>query len=193
MVMRQLAITLLFIAFRSVSVAQTDWPIYGHDPGGLQDSPLKQIDTKNVAKPQIAWSYDTRPAAVPESDGVEAKPAPRNRASQATPLVVGGMLYLSTPYGHVVAMEPETGKKIWEYESELTPSGRGISYWPGDATLPAQIVVATMNGFLFTLNAKTGKLTITFGDNGKVNLKNGVSDNFPRGRYGMSSPAAIYK
>src|ERR1700730_7478215 len=103
MVMRQLAITLLFIAFRSVSVAQTDWPIYGHDPGGLQYSPLKQIDTKRVNKLQIAWSCDTRPAAVPASEGVEAEPAPRNRASQATPLMVGGVLYLSTPYGRVVA------------------------------------------------------------------------------------------
>jgi quinoprotein glucose dehydrogenase len=103
------------------------------------------------------------------------------------------MLYLSTPYGHVVALEPETGKRIWEYESEYTPSGRGIAYWPGDASLPAQIVVATMNGYLFTLNAKTGKLTTTFGDNGRVNLKAGVADKFPRGRYGVSSPPAIYK
>src|SRR6185369_15507261 len=53
--------------------------------------------------------------------------------------------------------------------------------------------VATMNGYLFTLNAKTGKLTTTFGDNGRVNLKAGVADRFPRGRYGVSSPPAIYK
>ena len=109
--------------------AQSDWPVYGHDPGGLQYSPLKQIDTKNVTKLQIAWTYDTRPPAVPASEGVAAKPAPRNRASQATPLMVGGVLYLSTPYNRVIAMEPETGKKIWEYESEYTPSGRGITYW----------------------------------------------------------------
>jgi quinoprotein glucose dehydrogenase len=192
--MRPLTIALLFFGCLPAGVAQTDWPTYyGHEPSGNQYSPLKQIDTKNVVKLQIAWTYDTRPAAVPAAEGVEAKPAPRNRASQATPLMVGGMLYLSTPYGHVVALEPETGKKIWEYESEYTPSGRGIAYWPGDATLPAQIVVATMNGYLFTLNAKTGKLTTSFGDNGRVNLKAGVADKFPRGRYGVSSPPAIYK
>ena len=50
-----------------------------------------------------------------------------------------------------------------------------------------------MNGYLFTLNAKTGKLTTTFGDNGRVNLKAGVADKFPRWRYGVSSPPAIYK
>jgi quinoprotein glucose dehydrogenase len=191
--MRTLGTLPVTIAITATAFAQTDWPTYLHDSGGMLYSPLKQIDTTNAAKLQIAWTYDTRPPAVPASEGVEAKPAPRNRASQATPLVAGGIMYLSTPYGRVVALEPETGKKIWEYESELTPSGRGINFWPGDETLPAQIVVATMNGFLFTLNAKTGKLTTTFGDNGRVNLKNGVADAFPRGRYGVSSPPAVYK
>src|SRR5260370_35719567 len=113
-----LCITLLYIPFVPFGAAQTDWPTYGHDSGGLQYSPLKQIDTKNVGKLQIAWTYDTRPAAVPAAEGVEAKPAPRNRASQATPLMAGGMLSLSTPYRHVVALEPETGQKIGEYESD---------------------------------------------------------------------------
>jgi glucose dehydrogenase len=185
------AITLILLAL--TAYAQNDWPSHGHDPGMLQYSPLKEIDTRNVSKLQIAWTYDTKPPAVPASEGKDAQPAPRNRASQATPLMVGGIVYLSTPYNRVVALEPETGKKIWEYESQYTPSGRGITYWPGDATLPAQIVVGTMNGWLFTLNAKTGTLTKSFGDNGLVNLKNGVADNFPRGRYGMSSPGVIYK
>ena len=202
--MRILTITLLTSAVASVGGAQTDWPIYGHDPGGLQYSPLKAIDTRNVSKLQVAWTYDTRPAdlttppppaGAPQSpaEGAPARPArPRNRASQATPLVVDGMLYLSSPYNRIVALDPETGKKIWEYESDSTPSTRGISYWGGDKTLPPQIIVGTMNGWLFTLNAKTGKLTTSFGDNGKVNLKTGISDHFPNGRILMSTPAAIY-
>src|ERR1041384_3029139 len=102
--MRLIPIALSCILFGSFGAAQTDWPTYGHDPGGLGFSPLRQIDTKNVAKLQIAWTYDTRPAAVPASEGVEAKPAPRNRASQATPLVAGGLFYLSSPYGRIVAL-----------------------------------------------------------------------------------------
>src|ERR1044071_3358185 len=131
--MRLLPFILLCTAFAPSGAAQTDWPTYGHDPGGLGFSPLKQIDTRTAGKLQMAWPYDARPAAVPASEGVESKPAPRNRASQATPLVVGGILYLSTPYGRVVALEPETGKEIWRYESEYTPSGRGVSYWAGAA------------------------------------------------------------
>jgi glucose dehydrogenase len=200
--MRIPIIILLAAAVASVAAAQTDWPIYGHDPGGRQYSPLKEIDTSNVSKLTVAWTYDTRPAVVPTpsntaQSSAEASPArpapPRNRASQATPLVVGGMLYLSSPYNRIVALEPEMGKKIWEYESDATPSTRGIAYWGGDKTLPPQIVVGTMSGSLFTLNAKTGKLTTTFGDNGKVNLKNGIADDFPNGPILMSTPAAVFK
>jgi quinoprotein glucose dehydrogenase len=169
---------------------QTDWPTYGHDPGGLQYSPLKQINTGNVAKLQVAWTYDIRPK--PDVADVGATP-PRNRASQSTPLVVGNVMYLSTPYSHVMAMEPETGKVIWDYKCAYTPSGRGIAYWPGDGALPPQIVFGTMNGWLFALNARTGQPVPGFGDEGKVNLRVGVADHFPKGRYGMSSPPAIYK
>jgi quinoprotein glucose dehydrogenase len=92
-----------------------------------------------------------------------------------------------------VALEADTGKMIWDYESDSAPSTRGIAYWPGDKDVPPQIVVGTMNGWLFTLNAETGKLNPGFGNEGKVNLKQGVADKFPRAHYGMSSPPAIYK
>src|SRR5258706_13014960 len=97
------AITLL-VSAASLAGAQTDWPIYGHDPGGLQFSPLKEIDTRNVSKLQVAWTYDTRPpvtppaAVTPPAEGAPRLALARNRASQATPLMVGGMLYLSSPY-----------------------------------------------------------------------------------------------
>lgn len=260
--------SLLSLTLIAAAYAQTDWPRYGHDAGGTQYSPLKQIDTKNVHKLQVAWTYDTRPAtasaaqgggapaggpAVPGSVaaggpgrgaqdggasaaqgagavGAQAGAAqnggtpasalsapasvpadgpgpaaaggpaggrgaqPRNRASQATPLVVGGIMYLSTPYNHVVALEPETGKKIWDVELEYTPSTRGIAYYPGgDGGLPPQLLVGTMNGFLLALNARTGEPMLEFGERGKINLKQGVGDNFPNGRLGVSSPGVIYK
>lgn len=116
----------------AIAAAQSpiDWPYYGHDPGGSQYSPLKQINTGNVNKLRVAWTYDTRPefspiltpsapaansssGSTPPSEPPRRTPA-RNRASQSTPLVVGGVMYLSTPYGHVVALDAETGKKIWE-------------------------------------------------------------------------------
>ena len=63
--MRVLTSFLWLTAMIRIAAAQTDWPIYGHDPGGLQYSPLKQIDATNVNKLQVAWTYDTRPATAP--------------------------------------------------------------------------------------------------------------------------------
>jgi quinoprotein glucose dehydrogenase len=215
--MRTLVKTLLFTAALRIAIAQTDWPIYGHDPGGLQYSPLNQINTRNVTRLQVAWTYDARPPVTPSppatasappapstppassipiapaAPGAEAPRPARPRTSEASPLVVGGVLYLGTPYSRVVALDPETGTKIWEYESDSAPSTRGIAYWAGDRLLAPQVVVSTMNGWLYTLNAKTGKLNPGFGNEGKVNLRVGVADKFPRGRYGPSSPPAIYK
>jgi quinoprotein glucose dehydrogenase len=181
--------------------SQTDWPAYGHDPGGQRYSPLKQINAKNVSQLKLAWKFDPQ-APVPASPSAEGAPpdaparagrGPRVRRSQATPLVAGGVLYLSTAYNRVVALEPETGKKIWEYESAHPPAQRGISYWPGEKQLPPQIVVATADGWLISLNAKTGKPVPGFGQEGMVNLRTGVADKFPEKAYGLSSPPAIYK
>ena len=74
----RVAIIAVAAAIAPAAMAQNDWPVYGHDPGGLQYSPLKEIDIKNVAKLQVAWTYDTRPAAVPASEGVA--PDGRRRA-----------------------------------------------------------------------------------------------------------------
>ena len=129
-----------------------------------------------MAKLKVAWTYDARADTTP--------PPARNRASETSPLVVGGILYIGTPYNHIVALEPETGKKIWDYAGDAAPSTRGINYWPGDKLLAPQIVVTTMNGTLCTLNAKTGKLNPGFGDEGKIDLRKGVADKFPKAHYG---------
>ncbi len=93
----------------------------------------------------------------------------------------------------MVALDAESGTKLWDYEGDAAPSTRGIAYWSGDKQLAPQVVVSTMNGWLYTLNAKTGKLNPGFGNEGKINLRVGVADKFPRARYGPSSPPAIYK
>jgi glucose dehydrogenase len=123
--------------------AQTDWPVFGHDSGGMRYSPLKQINAGNVAKLKLVWTFDTEVTDMPPPPlpagrgGSEAQPAaaaarrPRARRSESTPLVIGDVMYLSTAYNRVLAMDPETGAKIWEYESAHTPALRGITYWPG--------------------------------------------------------------
>jgi len=174
--------------------AQTDWPVYGHDPGGMRYSPLKQIDTANVAKLQLAWTYDTEAVVHATAAPTPTRTGrPRVRRSSTTPLVISGVLYMSTAYNRVVALEPESGKKLWEYESQHTPAMRGIAHWPGDRQSPARIVFGTADGWLISLDAKTGKPVPGFGNEGLVNLRPGVADKFPNAMYGLSSPPTLYK
>src|ERR1700722_11967325 len=68
-----------------------EWPTYGHDSGGMRFSPLKQITPANVAKLQPAWTYHLKPESGPADF----------RASEATPLVIDGIMYVTSPYGQV--------------------------------------------------------------------------------------------
>jgi glucose dehydrogenase len=205
----------LFVA--ATAKGQTDWPIFGHDPGGLRYSPLKQINTKNVGQLRLAWQFDTvadgaPPANAPATPHVDfpaepppeaqAKASPRSaaevparppRASESIPLVVDDVLYLSTGFNRVIALDAETGHTIWQYESKHTPALRGVSYWPGTKGYPPQIVFGTLDGWLISLNAKTGKPSPCFGTDGLVNLKAGVTDKFPKARLSLTSPPSIYK
>ncbi|MBZ5623181.1 MAG: pyrroloquinoline quinone-dependent dehydrogenase [Acidobacteriia bacterium] len=188
------AIVILVFILTPALGGQTGWPVYGHDPGGTRYSPLKQIDTRNVSKLQLAWTYDTEAvmaSTAAPTPGRNPSGRPRMRRSSTTPLVIDGVLYMSTAYNRVVALEPETGKKLWEYESQHTPGMRGIAYWPGDAKSPARIIFGTTDGWLISLNAKTGQPVPGFGNEGLVNLRPGVADKFPNAMYGLSSPPTL--
>ena len=129
----------------------TEWPTYGHDPGGMRFSPLTQITPANVGQLQVAWVYHMRPPQPPAAAAGPGTAAPaqgrgRGRggsgfsASETTPLVVNGVMYITTPYGRVVALDPTTGKEVWVFQVPAgNPSTRGVEYWPGDAQTPPQI------------------------------------------------------
>jgi quinoprotein glucose dehydrogenase len=168
----------LCLAAAGVAAAQsTEWPMYGHDPGGARFSPLKQITPQNVAKLERAWVYKTG-----EFGNFET-----------TPIVVGGVMYITTQAQKIAALEPETGKELWKFDpkSRLREL-RGVAYWPGDRQSGARIVFGTSDGRLMALDAKTGKPASSFGDNGTINLRAGVADNFPPSTaYSITSPPAI--
>jgi quinoprotein glucose dehydrogenase len=115
-------------------------------------------------------------------------------ASEVTPLVINGVMYISSPYGRVVALDPQTGKEVWVYQLPSgAPATRGVEYFEGDATTPAQIVVTTADAKLFTLDAKTGQLNPKFGVDGIVDLNTPeILKGYP-GSNGLSSPAIMYK
>jgi len=135
-----------------------DWPMYSHDLSATRFSPLTQINSDNVSKLTVAWSYKMRPGGV----------GPAGAAfSQVTPIVANDVMYL--PAGNrVVALEPETGKEIWVYERKTgLVSARAVAYSPGDAKNPPRLFF-TSGHKLVALNAKTGQLDLSFGDGGEV-------------------------
>ncbi len=163
----------------TAAAQSTEWPAYGHDPGGARFSPLKQINPENVGKLRRAWAYKTG-----EFGNFET-----------TPIVVGGVMYVTTQAQKIAALEPETGKELWKFDpkSRLREL-RGVSYWPGDRQSGARIIFGTSDGRLMALDAKTGQPAAGFGDNGTIHLRAGVADQFPAtAAYSITSPPAIFK
>jgi len=88
------------------------WPTYSNDAGGTRYSSASQIDRSNVSQLKVAWTYRT--GALPHDEELDKK-----AAFEATPILVDGKLFLSTPYDHVIALNPETGAKLWEFDPKL--------------------------------------------------------------------------
>ena len=169
--------------------ALEEWPTYGHDYGDGRYSPLSQITPANVARLKPVWTYHMR----------TADRAGRGfAASENTPLVVGGVMFISTPYGRVVALDAETGKQRWAYAvpSGDQPATRGVAYWPGpkNKTTGSEIVFGTRAGLLIALHAENGAPVQTFGNNGVVDLhSDAVMQGFPKAALGVTSAPVIYR
>ncbi|MBV9403951.1 MAG: PQQ-binding-like beta-propeller repeat protein, partial [Acidobacteriaceae bacterium] len=139
----------------------TQWPTYDNDPGGTKYSTLTQITAGNVTKLKRAWTYAS---------------GDKGFTFEVTPIVINGVMYLSTSTEKAVALNADTGQEIWRFDPQVARARehRGVSYWPGDGDNGARVILATSDGRLFALDAKTGKPCNDFGDNGVVNLKTGV-------------------
>ena len=148
-----------------------DWPTYNRDLAGTRFSPLTEINTGNVGKLALAWSYRTPDVpGQPPGGGISGEP-------EITPLVINGVMYL-TARDRVVALDPETGHEIWSHpmESGQLASPRGVAYWPGDRSNPPRIIFTagqpSLDGYrrLIGLNANTGKIDPGFGKEGEVDM-----------------------
>ncbi|APW62767.1 pyrroloquinoline quinone-dependent dehydrogenase [Paludisphaera borealis] len=170
-----------------------DWPGVGNDPGCARYSDLDQINRANVTRLKPAWTYHTG-----ELKGRAGK------TIECTPLVVDGVMYVTTGYLRVVALDAATGKEIWQFDplkDHPFPHGpmsggvnRGCAYWsdgqPGGAR---RILHGTSDGRLFSLDAKTGKLDPKFADGGIRDLHAALEPKFASLGYGPTSAPAVWK
>jgi quinoprotein glucose dehydrogenase len=168
-----------------------DWLNYGNDPGGQRFSPLTAINRANVKSLKIAWTYRT-------GDAYAAPHGWRPTQFEATPLYIDGTLYLSTPLGKAIALDPVTGNPRWSYDAHVDRdkgwgdyANRGVSTWKSTSG-QRRIIMATLDARLIALDAATGKPCLDFADNGTVDLRRGLRTG-PRGfaDYEETSPPAI--
>ncbi len=150
------------------SAADAGWPNYGNDGGGSRYSALTQIDRGNVGQLRVAWTYRTGALDVKTELNQKA-------AFEATPILVEGKLFLSTPYDHVIALDPRSGEKLWEFDPKLDLShgysevtSRGVSAWRDGRAKVAQacalrIFIGTLDARLIALDGQTGKPCAGFG------------------------------
>ena len=179
---------LLFLSLSIPAPAQ-DWPSYGNDPGGMRYSPLEQINKENVGRLEVAWVHDTGDM----SDGTSL---PTRSAFETTPLLVDGVLYVVTVFHRLLAIDPVTGKQLWEFDPRFDRSqrvnlyhSRGVAYWSGETR--KRIFLADQLGRLFSIDTETREADPGFGDGGMVDLKTGMLvDRYPHLRYGVTSPVA---
>jgi quinoprotein glucose dehydrogenase len=152
---------------RTNATVDGNWPLYRHDFAGTGYSPLAQITAQNVGALTQAWNYRLTSNAPPTTKGKGKGGAGGN--SEATPIMVNDVVYVPAA-NRVVALQPESGKEIWEYPvTGGPPSRRGVAYWPGNNSNPPRILF-TAGRRLIALNANTGKVDPGFGKEGEVDM-----------------------
>jgi len=178
-------------AAASAAAANVDWPRYGGNLASQRYSPLALIDRSNVARLEVAWRFNT--------GNYGPRPEQRN---ETTPLMINGVLYTTVGVTrNVVAIDPATGETLWiwrpndgEERYAAAPrktSGRGLSYWT-DGQGNERLLVVTPGFFLVALDPGTGRQVPGFGENGVIDLMQGVRGEVNEdSSIGNSSPALV--
>ena len=163
--------------------ASTDWPVTGGDAGNTRYSPLTQIDRGNVATMRVAWTYHTGDV----QQGVHSE-------IQATPIVVDGVLYSTTPTLSVIALRADSGTLIWMFDpfarrARESHVNRGVAYWAHGSE---RRILFSAGRRLYALDARTGRPVPSFGDSGSVDLGAGLGRDIGDEYMVATSPGVVY-
>ena len=158
-----------------------DWRMHGGAADNIRYSALSQINRENAHRLQPAWTFDSGDA-FPGSE------------MQANPIVVGATLYATTPKLRVVALDAATGRLKWSFDP--TPKGatpgklrnRGLTYWPGGNRL-----YVAREHWMYALDAETGKPVESFGESGRIDLREHLGRPPETMVVGCNTPPVIYK
>ena len=170
---------------------QVEWRSYGSDVAGTKYSPLDQINKDTVGDLEIAWRQSVLPDAIRGDREITA-----SVASQNTPLMADGRLYISSGLGTVAALDAKTGEVLWFDEPpdrdgepfQRARQTRGVAYWDDPESDEAR-VLAVVGEYLVALDARTGKRFPDFGEGGEVDLRKGYDRDVDT--FGWGSPPIV--
>ncbi len=173
--------------------ANGQWPYYGGDAGSTKYSALDQITAENVSTLKTRWFWGS-----PETARIKENRRLGSFAYESTPLLIDGVLYVSSSHSDVIAVDPVTGKQIWAYDTGSWKAGRptnlgfvhrGVAYWAdGD---DKRIYIATGDAHLVALAASSGEPILEFGEKGRVDLTKGLRRPVSRRLYAVTSPPIV--
>ncbi len=169
----------------------TTWLVTGGSKENIRYSVLDQMDTANVNQLKVAWVYHTM-----DADTIN------NSQIQCNPIIVDGILYGTSPQLKLIALDAATGKEKWVFnplESKTKEdvskvislnNNRGVTYWQEGND---KRIFYTAGPYLFAVEAMTGTLISTFGNNGRVELHEGLGRDVTDLYVASTSPGIIYK
>lgn len=203
--MKQLLLLTVCLCVAGVVAARDGaggWPVWGGDAAGTRFSGLREISRENVNDLQVAWEYHT-------GDSSELQPAMPPSSFLATPILHDNTLYFCSGFGRVFALDAETGRERWVFDSEpatgssRTSKCRGVALWQQsgamaggvqrhDANAPCltRVFMGTPDARLVAVDAKTGKACRDFGERGAVDLTRGMGA-IAEGEIAMTSPPLV--
>ena len=169
-----------------------DWPAWGGTDSSQRYTPLTQINRDNVGQLERAWTFRT--GDLPEE----------RWGAETTPLKVGDTVYLCSARNKLFALDAATGQQRWTYDPQVadinipyTAACRGVTYHAragADAAQPCatKVIEGTLDGRIIAVDARTGRPCPAFGQNGAVDIKEGMGEQYP-GMVSITSPPVIVR
>jgi len=161
-----------------------DWPVYRGDPKGNQYAPLAEIHAANVHTLQPAWTYRTGDAN-------------QRSTMHVNPVVVNGVMYVTTPSLKAVALQAATGRELWVFDPAKHNNGnvvrlrnRGVAYWKG---AEGERIFHFVRDRVYAVDAKTGALIASFGNGGFIDLRHDLGVDPATAVIEMTSPGAVFR
>ncbi len=181
-----LLLAALWLAAPGVRAADRDWPVYLGDKASTHFSPLTQINRKNVTRLEVAWTYRSGDGRSDDRSQI-----------QCNPLIVNGVLYGTSPQLKLLALDASTGRERWRFDPFAKARGggaagvnRGVAFWTDGRE---SRLLFTAAQYLYAIDAATGQPIASFGQNGRVDVREGLGRDASKLFVQPTTPGIIFR